>query len=482
MHLSIELEVLASLRENPENEIISMTCDATLPGCFFNPTKNVLACALCESRTQNYRKLIGKIDKEPLTGNKSSDEKCPEIKSLNELENFTYKDINIGRGIASSLISITRDFDVHHAKHRKKLEALFNIAVVAFESLSKAITKHRPEVIYFFNGRFTETHVLKELCIKKGIDFFTFEVATKGKYLVFENALPHSMKLRKKLIHDMWTSTEESKRLTTAREFYEKKRIGTFKARFNHTKKQERDNLPEDWDASKKNIVFFNSSEDEMKTIEDWKQDIFSSQNEAIQTIVTQYTEKTNIQFHLRVHPNLGQVENSQIKEIENFNYNNLKVIGPNEKTDSYALVSQADIVICFGSTIGIESTYWGTPSIMFGRSFYEDLDATYTPSSYDELYELIDNKALQPKPQENTLPYGYYVSSFGTPFKYVKYNGKTETFFNDVRIKKWHLNLIPYIVRYSKNISTWKSLTRTFTNKSLKPRHITKLLNQIPK
>ena len=40
------------------------------------------------------------------------------------------------------------------------------------------------------------------------------------------------------------------------------------------------DQLPANFDASLMNIAIFNSSEDEMKVIEEWKLDLYKSQNE----------------------------------------------------------------------------------------------------------------------------------------------------------------------------------------------------------
>jgi hypothetical protein len=50
-----------------------------------------------------------------------------------------------------------------------------------------------------------------------------------------------------------------------------------------------------------------------------------------------------------------------------------LTLIGPRDKHSSYQLLDQSDVVVTFGSTIGLEATFWGKPSILLGRSAWED-------------------------------------------------------------------------------------------------------------
>src|SRR5690606_20179770 len=134
------------------------------------------------------------------------------------------------------------------------------------------------------------------------------------------------------------------------------------------TDTQTQNKLPDNFDPSKTNIAIFNSSEDELKVIEDWKNDIYSSQNDAITSIVKNYLKNPDFHFYLRVHPNLGKLDNAQSKEIEKMDFKNLTVIPAFSKIDSYALMDACDKTITFGSSIGLEATYWRKPSILFGK------------------------------------------------------------------------------------------------------------------
>ena len=85
----------------------------------------------------------------------------------------------------------------------------------------------------------------------------------------------------------------------------------------------------------------------------------------------------------------------------------NLKIIMPEERIDSYALMESCEKIVTFGSTIGIEATYWGKPSVLLGACTYDNLDCCYTPKDRFDAVELIISP-LKPKPKENCYPYAY--------------------------------------------------------------------------
>ena len=143
----------------------------------------------------------------------------------------------------------------------------------------------------------------------------------------------------------------------------------------------------------------------------------------------------------MRVHPNLARAKKkgaTQLKQIAELKkkYNNLTVIEPEEKIDTYALMQAADKIVTAYSTVGCEATYWGKVSILAGKAPYDDLDCVYIAGSMVELYKYIDDKTLEPKPKENTYPYGYYNLTFGEPLKYFRQDSFSNGSFCGVEIK----------------------------------------------
>jgi hypothetical protein len=436
LHLGIELEVLEQLKADANNDISIVHCNAVLNGCYFNPTKNILGCALCTSRTKSLHNKLGLPRGESLK-NYHRELTLPKVNSLEELLDLTIEGINIGRGIASSLISLKRDYEINDDKFGDIINELGQTAYISFLNFKYFIELHSPDQVFFFNGRFSECHVIKELCIANNINYITLEVASKGKYMMYKNALPHSISFKNELMNKVWEQSDSQLREKNAINFYTLKRKGTYKKAINHTKNQIRNKLPKDFNPNKHNIVIFNSSEDEMKVIEEWNHNYYSSQNEAIHKICSALTHDYSIKIYLRVHPNLGAVSNRQTKELKGLNLGNLEIIPPTSDIDSYSMMEAADCVLTFGSTVGIEATFFGKPSIMFGRSFYEQLDAVYTPNTIDETIKLLQDKSLKPKPKQNTYKYAHFISTYGIPFNGFAYQDKNNASYKGIKFKK---------------------------------------------
>ncbi len=480
-HLAIELEILNTLREDENHEITVLSCNAKLEGCFYNPTKSPIACALCESRSQTLFKKQG-INSKTLENSINEHQGMPMIENLEHLESLEYNGINVGRGVASSFISISRDFSVEDPRHFLKIQSLYSQAVTAYDMFAKALSNYKPNEVYLFNGRFAESHVLIQLCKKNNITYYTHEAASTGNYLVFKNSLPHSIRYRKDLMKEIWEKENEKHREEVAVSFYTNKRKGTFQETYRHTQNQQLNTLPKKWDTSKTNVTIFNSSEDEMKVIDEWKHDYYKSQNQAIKKICSNFLDQEEIHFTLRVHPNLGSVDNEQSREISMFNFKNLSIIKPFDKVDSYALIENSDLVISFGSTIGIEATYLQKPSIMFGRTFYEDENATYNPKSFEELFRLIKEKELNSKPRQNTYRYAYFMSKFGTRFRDLEFRNNNDVSYKDEKIKKWNSLLLIKTFEYLPYLKNWIKLTKIFLNRYPRFSDLGKLYHQIQK
>ena len=151
--------------------------------------------------------------------------------------------------------------------------------------------------------------------------------------------------------------------------------------------------LPENFDRSKRNVVIFNSSEDEFISVgrEFDKYKIFETQLDGIIAILDKL-KGSDINVFLRIHPNLTTVKTKEIDVLLGLDkrYENLTVIPPASKVSTYSLIKNADKVVTFGSTVGVEAVYWGTPSILLGASFYRNLGCCYVPKTLAEAIKLL--------------------------------------------------------------------------------------------
>lgn len=119
-------------------------------------------------------------------------------------------------------------------------------------------------------------------------------------------------------------------------------------------------------------VVFFTSSMDEFNTnlgtdLRGWK-----SQEEAISTIGDKF-RIDGVYFLVRIHPNLA---NKALIECLRLMYelrkSGIPFIAPWKNVSSYDLVDRANLVVTWGSTIGLEAAARGKPVIYAGPSIWE--------------------------------------------------------------------------------------------------------------
>ena len=186
---------------------------------------------------------------------------------------------------------------------------------------------------------------------------------------------------------------------------------------------QKEGSLPSNIDThkDKRIITIFISSEYEFSAIDKiWLQRFYKDQNEVVEKLLTK-VKNEDIYFYIRIHPNLKGHDNTQTRFLKKFKADNVTVIFPEEDIDSYSLIDISEKIITFGSTIGLEATYWGKPSICLGRSYYEDLNVSYHVNSYEELYKMVLKKGLKTLPKEGTLKYAYWSISLGINYQFYK-------------------------------------------------------------
>lgn len=458
-------EVLESvLIDNHDVRVVR--CNAVLNNCYFNRAHNILACASCQSREEKI------LNQTPLKKENIIQLKCeknsleislPQFENIEELQKFSFNEINLGRGVASSLISHTRDFDISSKKHDLLISTELRKAINVTLNFKKIISEFRPEQIYLFNGRFSEVFPLLELAKKYQIPFFCIEAGAGHNYHLFKNCLPHSIIGRTNIMNEIWNKTDELKRNSLASNYFTSKRKGSESFEKSYTKAQAKNKLPEGFDPSKMNVAIFNSSEDEVKTIDEWQHDLYETQNDAINTICKRLESNNKIHFYLRVHPNLFTVKNRQVSEIAEMNFKNLTIIPASSDISSYALMEACNKVITFGSTMGIEATFGNKVSILYGKSYYMNTEACYQPQSYDQLVTLIADETLLPKPKETTYPYGLFLTQYGQRAKYFHFDGLANSKYKGQKIKKSYFTTIGYLFRYLKYFESWKTLHKAY-------------------
>jgi hypothetical protein len=433
-HFETDLELMMH-EVNLGNRINIIFCKRDLKICNNNLNGDKKKCDHCMQIRRKALKIIHKnikiisLKKYLPDSNKYSD-KINAVDSVKSLTNLYYDSFDIGFSIASSL---AHDIDTTDFVFLKNRFILFYFEAVKFYEAVKQITfDFNIDYGYIFNGRFALSRAFFRALEANAIPVSTHERgATFKKYCLIENAFPHNIERYTERVNALWESEENfSLKKSIADAFFKDKLDGQETDWFSFTSAQIKNKLPEEINSYKKIVTIFNSSSFEYDYVStEYTYKFYSSQNDGINQIVKSLENEPNIGVFLREHPNQKNQENFQRKETRAIKANNFYLIPAESEISSYNLLLHSNIVITFNSTMGIEATYWGIPSILCSNAIYEKFNIAYQPASHAEVINLVLSD-LKPIKSLDVLKIGYYSSMHGLDFKYYRPRGLFSGFF----------------------------------------------------
>ncbi len=321
----------------------------------------------------------------------------------------------------SSIIDFARSLHIDTRRNSTVIHATLYAAVLSYLGMKRILGEKTYERVYIYNGRWSMMRSAVRACEALGVPYYTHERGSDfKKFALNQNTLPHDKDYYRKRVQATWeTARAAPETIALAEAFFHDRRRHVEKKWFCHTKLQESGRVPADWQRTAQRIVFFTSSEFEFAAIGDGVTGrIYPGQMQATKRISRLLVAAApDRHLWIRVHPN-DKTSGGDWKEAV-AGLGNVTLIQPEATTDSNALLDGADRVLTFGSTMGIEATFWGKPAICADYSFYDGLDAQYEPATEQELLHLLTCRDLPPKPRAHALAYGYYINTYGETFRH---------------------------------------------------------------
>lgn len=410
------------------SETVIVKCSEEICHCWGNMERNKGLCYLCKRQVDKFVKempssvrVVSINDYAREFNNNELHSLSFKYNNLQEIKHIEYKGVNIGYGCLATYVSRTRNLEpLLDNAFREYFDMFLKSTCCLVYCQLNILKKEKPDHIYFFNGRLSHVRPLVEMAKKlnieytctEGIHFFEGKIYQNN----YENMMPHSIIGNTKLISNAWDdiSVSQKEKEWLGNLFFQSKINGSYTGDINYVAGQNQGKLPVEWDASKKNYVIFNSSEDESFSIgEEYdSKKLFNSQIEGITYIAEQLKGRDDIHLYLRIHPNLKNIKYKYHTDLFTFEkkYSNMTVIPGNSSISSYSLMNAADRIIVFGSTIGIESAYSGKAVINLAAAAYSNLDVVYNPKTPEELSSLLHLDVLPFKANRlHLLMFGYY-------------------------------------------------------------------------
>jgi hypothetical protein len=449
-HLEVDLEIIKG-HVDAGDRVRVFVCNRELASCYSNLLHGADVCTYCVNRRRNGFELLGlysDVETQSYVNLTDRDAKILESfcgvapDTIDELQRIQLDSCLIGKTVFNELTSHLRETEPDLRKHREYVARAIEAGATVYLSFKNNFKQYRPDRFYTFNGRFVVANAALQAAKDEGIPFAVHDRAwVQNRYtLVLDESL-HSVDYWSKQANKCWdeSSEPEEVKLQVSASWYEERIAGQNQALESFTSHQNVA-LPASWDQGRVNLVIFNTSEFETVGMESYRLPFYHEQNAGIERIARDLLDDPQIKIYLRVHPNLTGRDNTQNRGIRDLLTNriaNLEVIPPDSPINTYSLIRNADAVISFGSTAGVEAVYMGKPSILIGPGFYKGLDVCHVPSSHDDLIALIKTRAYRIDEQEkarrkfNALKYGYFGKRGGLEYKYF-----TQFDVNDIRPK----------------------------------------------
>ena len=332
---------------------------------------------------------------------------------------LTYRGTPAGKGILQ--VHPDRDTPItdEYLWPRRWVQRSLRSYAWTHDQAAAVIREHGITAVMVNNGRFLHDRAVVEAALAAGIPVFATDLG----------GFDTDFDLTAEATHD-WTSLQ--KRMLTAFDSWdprERVELGYqwFRNRVDHSDpsnaryvEAQRKGTALESRPEGTMVVFFTSSGDEIAELDfDWNE-YFGSQGEALATLARVCREFSDTTLVVRSHPHKRMKPE---RDVEDWLADVARAkpdihLDPFSPVDSYVLMRQADVVVTYGSTTGIEAAYAGKPVIVMGPSIYDQIDVATPVHTEAELRAALSEP--RPGSPEAIAAFGLLMMRRGFTVEYV--------------------------------------------------------------
>jgi hypothetical protein len=382
----------------------ALVCDGATSGCVANPLSLASTCIHCRNvRDQALSSVTRSV--QCISLDQVHAESRPP--ALTELEQDS-----LMAGVESTILTFYRGDPGKPGRrsprslaYRTLSRRYYRHSLFVYEALRHLLAQAQLTRIEFFNGRIVPTRAAMLASQHAGCDFGVLEVSGRDRKLtVADNSSVHDLAYKRGELRRFIARGEID--LAAGAAFYESRRKGLDTNDRSFTSGQEQGRVPK---SGRPIVAVFTSSADELKVAgSQW----FTEASRDPVAFITSLAALVRDAFDVvvRMHPNQQGDKTGAARAMmrELSGVQGIKLVTPNSKVSTYELIDEAVAVVTFGSTVGLEATYWGKPSILVGRAVWDQEGVAYFAASADEAAAMLRG-GVAPKPREAAATIGAY-------------------------------------------------------------------------
>jgi hypothetical protein len=126
-----------------------------------------------------------------------------------------------------------------------------------------------------------------------------------------------------------------------------------------------------------------------------------SSMAEWIERTVAYFVRRADVQLVVRIHPGERLIKGPSMMRVIDAaapgNPEQIHVIGPAEKVNTYDVMELASLGLAYTTTVGMEMAMRGVPVIVAGKTHYRERGFALAPSSWAEFFDMLDEVLRDP-------------------------------------------------------------------------------------
>jgi hypothetical protein len=335
-----------------------------------------------------------------------------------ELEHLKFDKFDVGMGVVSSLISLTRDVHYDRERHSELATALGQEAMKLYLLTQELVRANDCDIVILFNGRVAAARGIRRACEAMGVRYIVHERgSSRDKFALFDCSTPHLPDGIRRWADDWWRVSADPE--ASGRAFLEKRRKNVATSWYSFTGKQSAGNCPPR--DGRRRVTFFTSSDDELIAIGDElpPDSPYCDQVHAVRSI-GQACRDRNSEFIVRFHPNTPPTQQDLVaaaREVTPL------VFEPASDVDSYALIDSSDVVFTQNSTVGIEAAAVGKPTFYAGRNVFEGCRSIGRVMTDADVAAAVQ-AAEPPADPIDALRYANYFGEHGIRYRYFEPRG----------------------------------------------------------
>jgi hypothetical protein len=335
------------------------------------------------------------------------------------IREMTYRGGEVGRAILQVHPDTDTPITDDHHWPQAWIDASVKSYAWAFDQVAALIEEQGSTAVVVFNGRFLHDGAVAAAAEQAGLPILSFDFG--GNDTDFDLTIDHThdwsaLQGRMMRMYDAWDPAERD---GLGSRWFEERRQHADPRNVRFVESQTV-GQGVDVPAGKRLVVFFSSSGDEISELDlDWSE-YFYGQEGALMAVADACRERDDTVLLVRTHPHKRFKPKRDVEDWHAVVRKAQPDVHLDEfsEVDSYTLMRQADVVITYGSTTGVEAAYARCPVVVMGPSAYDELGCATRVTTAEELRVVIADP--HPGRWEGAVAYGLMMLRRGFTNQYV--------------------------------------------------------------